>query len=265
MNYKTVLITGGSSGIGYEMSRLFAPQVEQLLWVSHLENEMEEAQKRLKVEFPQLTIHTLLKDLTQIKAPQEVYNWVKENHWTIDVLVNNAGIGFYGDFMEIDMEKEIRVIQLNVMALYALTRLFLKDMLERNSGKILNMSSSASFQPLPKFTTYAATKAFVRSFSAALDEELKNKKSRVRVITICPAAVNNTPFQGLANAQRVRTFSSIGTTTAEEVAKDALKALKLGKRVMLTGAKYRLMMNLKTFMPPFLSNWIVKRELERVK
>ena len=267
MDRRTILITGGSSGIGFEMSRLFAQENEdvRLLWISHQQDELTKAKSELEFESEQVEIHALVKDLSQAESAQEVFDWTKENHWKVDVLVNNAGIGTFGFLPEIPVENELRMIQLNILNLYKLTRLFLPEMLKRNAGKIMNISSSASFQPLPGFTTYAATKAFVRSFSTALDEELKDKKSNVRVITICPAAIKDTPFRKVANADNVRTFSSIGTTTAEEVAKDAIRALNKNKQLMLTGAKYRLLMSFSKVIPSFIFKKVVKRELQRTE
>ena len=203
---KTVLITGGSSGIGFEVSRYFARDGYQLLWVSKLATELENARKLLLEEQPAAKIHTLAIDLSKTTAPQSVFDWVNQNQWSVDVLINNAGFGTYGYTAKQSIEKELAMIHLNVLCVYQLTRLFLKGMIEKDAGTIINISSNSSFQPVARMNTYASTKAFVSHFSRGLQEELELQQSRVRVMTVCPSAIQDTPFRITGQMEGVKTF-----------------------------------------------------------
>jgi hypothetical protein len=261
---QNVLITGGSSGIGFELSKYFARDGYQLLWVSKPEEELQNAKTKLLAEYPNISIHTFALDLAQEGSAQKVYNWTLDNQWQVDVLVNNAGFGNYGFLTEVSIEKELAMIQLNVATVYALTHLFLKEMKARNAGKILNISSNTSLQPVPRMATYAATKAFVKHFSESVHEELKHQKSKVTLTVVCPSAIKNTQFQHEANMDKVRTFNSLLTTTPEEVARDAYKGLQKGKKRVLTGARLRNTHWLTQLLPPSLTRFVLHRELDKV-
>lgn len=260
---KTVLITGGSSGIGFELSRLFAQDQYRLLWLAKTEVELQEAAAKIKKEFKDVDLHYRAQDLSISGAAQLVYDWVKKN-WEIDVLVNNAGFGTFGFIQEIAREKELAMLQLNVFAVYELSRFFLSDMLLRNSGNIVNISSNTSLQPVPKMSTYAATKAFVKHFSESLSEELRYQKSKVRITVVCPSAIGNTQFQKNANMQNIRTFNSLLSTSATEVAKDTYRGMKKGKRVVYTGTRLRASLLLQKILPNFIVRAMLKRELEEL-
>lgn len=261
---KTVLITGGSSGIGYEMSRLFANDGYRLLWVAKPPEELSEAQARLEQEFAGVSVHHLAKDLSVDTAAREVYDWTQAQGWTVDVLVNNAGFATYGNFETIDIQKELAMIGVNVTNVWLMTRYFLTDMLQRNAGKIMNISSGVSYEAMPKMATYAASKAFVRLMSESLHEELKHRKSKVQITTVCPSAIKNTQFQATAGMQKVRTFSSIATATPQEVARDAYRGLSKGKRLVLTGAKYRFNKLISQLVPKALTRWVIRKEMEEI-
>ncbi|MEM8908410.1 MAG: SDR family NAD(P)-dependent oxidoreductase, partial [Bacteroidota bacterium] len=231
---KTVLITGGSSGIGYELSRHFARAAYQLLWVAQPPRELEQAKQRLLAEFPQVHLQTLAKDLSQATAAKEVQLWA-EPFGPVDVLINNAGFGTYGFTTETDMEEELAMIRLNVINVYTLTRLFLAKMVARNAGTIINVSSIAAFQPTTRFNTYASTKAFVLHFTQGLQEELGLQKSKVQVMAVCPAAIRDTAFQARAKMEGVRTFDGLATTTAAEVAKDIWQGFRKENRLVVSG------------------------------
>lgn len=258
---KTVLITGGSSGIGFELSKHFAKAGYRLLWVAKPEKELESAKAKFLEEFPNLEIHTLAKDLCLAEAPNAVKTW-SESISPVDVLVNNAGYGTYGFLQNTNLEKELGMIQLNIVAVYKLTRLYLRDMVTRNSGTIINISSNSSFQPIPKMNTYASTKAFVKHFSRGLNEELKMQNSKVRVMTVCPAAVQDTPFKKSANMERVKTFSGLAFTTAKEVAKDTWKGFQKGKSFVVSGAKMRFLYLFYSFIPFAVQQFLVRKEVE---
>ena len=259
---KTVLITGGSSGIGFALSKHFAKAGYRLLWVAKPPEELAEAKSSMEVFKPGVEIHTLALDLTADAAAMTVHNWAKDNNWLVDVLVNNAGIGTYGFLQNIDMGKEETMIRLNVLGVYRLTRLFLDDMLARDRGTIINISSNSSLLPIPRMNTYASTKAFVKHFSQGLQQELKIQKSKVRVMTVCPSAVQDTPFKVAANAEKVKTYTGLAFTTAQEVAKDIWKGYTNGKSLVITGFKMRMIYSIRWMLPGWVERYLAQRESE---
>lgn len=258
---KVVLITGGSSGIGFEISKYFAKDGYKILWVSLLEEELQTSKTALQKIHPKTEIETFALDLSQEDAAQKTYDWVLSNQWTVDVLINNAGYGTYGFANDIAFEKEVTMIQLNVLNVFKLTRLFLKDMLDRNAGTIINISSNTSFQPVPKMSAYAATKAFVKHYSESLVEEMKALKSKVRVMTVCPAAIKDTKFKAAAKMGKVKTFDGLAATTKEEVAKDVWQGFQKGKTFVASGASLRRLMKLTPLLPSSLVQFLLRDEL----
>lgn len=259
----TILITGGSSGIGYEMSRHFAQAGYRLLWVSKPEAELRESKARLVDSQPGVEIHTLALDLTIPTAAATVWEWTQENKWTVDVLINNAGIGAYGYVAEIPEEKEMTMIELNVLNVYRLTRIFLKAMRKRDAGTIINISSNSSFQPVPRLTTYASTKAFITHFTRGLHEEMKLMKSNVRIMCVCPAAIVDTAFKAAASMEGVKTFKGLAYTTAEEVAADVWQGFQRGKSFVVSGQKMRWLYAIRNLVPWRLEQYLVQKETER--
>lgn len=262
---QTVLITGGSSGIGYELSRLFAQDGYRILWVSKPVEELANAKTQLEQETTGVEIHTLAKDLSIAASANEVYDWVQELGFQLDVLVNNAGFATYGNFEEVAQEKELALIGVNLSCVMLLTKLFVKDMIARDAGKIMNISSAVSYQAIPLMAVYAGTKAFVRIMSDSLYYELKYRKSKVKVTTVCPGAIKDTRFQAAAGMQNIKTFSSITTTTPVEVAKDAYRGLKKGKRLVHTGFRYRIGKFLTRIVPQGLKMQVIKMEMGETK
>ncbi|MGB1216339.1 MAG: SDR family NAD(P)-dependent oxidoreductase [Saprospiraceae bacterium] len=229
---KTVLITGGSGGIGLELSKLFAKDGYNLVIVAKFEEELAKAEAVLKKMFPNINIITWQQDLTEDGAAQRVLNFTKEKNIQVDVLVNNAGFGSYGYINEVDFERESNMIRLNVLCVYQMTRLFMKEMVARDAGKILNISSITAFQPSPFFSTYAATKSFVKNFSRAINHELKSKKSKVRVTVACPTSVK-TQFQQESNMGGMKLFDGWMAVSPELVAKDAYAAMNSSKDMVI--------------------------------
>ncbi len=262
---QTVLITGGSSGIGLEISKRFARAGYVICWVSLLEDEIKEAVAELQKDFPQTIVHYLVQDLSREDSAQLTINWAHQQQFDIDVLINNAGYATYGMSTDIPYHKEVNMIQLNVMTVYKLTRLFLDDMISRGSGKIINISSSTSFQPVPRMAAYAATKAWVAHYSQALNEELKEQGSKVRVMTVCPAGIKDTKFKVAAKMEKVKTFESILATTKEEVADDIWKAYESGKSYVATGAKLRRTNWLTKLLPKPIVLRLMKDELSETE
>lgn len=263
MSQKKVLITGGSSGIGYELSTYFAQDNFHLLWVAYSEEELKIAQKKIQKEFPNVEVSLLVQDLSLEGSAQKVYNWVQEKEWTLDVLVNNAGVGTYGYLLEIPLEKEVKMLSLNIQNTYLLTRLFLKDMMRRNEGKIMNISSGTALYPFPHMAAYSASKAFIKQFSQSIREELEQQKSKVKIITVCPTAIKNTEFQNQAKMQGVKTFSSFSTATPEEVAKDAYQGLQKGKNLVITGKVFRISRMIQGLVPNFLLKMALRNEMKK--
>ncbi|MFK7932192.1 MAG: SDR family NAD(P)-dependent oxidoreductase [Saprospiraceae bacterium] len=257
MQTPSILITGGSSGIGYELSKRFAQASYHLLWVALNEAEIANAKQQMQSEFPQVKIDTLTLDLSQPAAAQQTFDWVQSNGWQIDVLVNNAGFGTHGWEVEIPMEKEVQMIELHVLTLYKLTRFFLTDMYERDAGTIINMSSISSLNPIPKMAVYASTKAFVTHYGKSLNMELKKQGSKVRVMTICPAPIHDTAFKTSAKMENVRYWNGLAATTKAEVADDIWRAFKGGKDVVLSGWKYRWLHFFSKLLPQFVTRKLI--------
>ncbi|MEM7513835.1 MAG: SDR family NAD(P)-dependent oxidoreductase [Bacteroidota bacterium] len=259
---KTVLITGGSSGIGYAVSEYFAKAGYRILWASWLEEELQEAKTRLSNSHTGTEIHTLAIDLSKEESCQKVFDWTHENGWSVNVLINNAGFGTYGFLQDTDMDKEIAMINLHILSTYKLTRLFLNEMIKREEGTIINIASNSSFQPTPKLNTYASTKAFVNHFTRGLHEELKMTGSKVKAICVCPAAIRDTAFRKGEKLDKVKTFDGLATTTTAEVAKNIWNGFQQGKAFIVSGWKMRLLYSISWLIPYGLTQVLVKREVQ---
>lgn len=224
---KTALITGASSGFGYEFVKLFVKDNYDLILVARNIEKLEE----IKKEFSSAKIIAIQKDLTQINAVKELYKEIKEKGLNIDVLINNAGFGLLGEFSNLEADRQINMINLNVTALTELTHYVLQEMKERKSGKILNVASTAAFQPGPLMAVYYATKAYVLSLSEALVEELKG--TGITVTTLCPGP-SKTNFPKVANVEKTKMFSKV--MGADIVALLGYNALMKGQRVIIPGS-----------------------------
>ena len=178
-----------------------------------------------------------VKDLFQPGAAKEIYNEVKAMGIMVDVLVNDAGQGQWGPFLETDLERDIDIIQLNIIALLSLTKYFVRDMVVRNEGKILQLGSEASTTPMPLLSVYAATKAFVLSFSAALANELKD--TGVTLTVLLPGATD-TDFFHKAQQEDTVTYRESKLAPPEEVARDGYEALMKGESKIISGAKTKM-------------------------
>lgn len=229
--HKTVLITGASGGIGYELAEIFAREGYDLVLVARSADKLAAAKNDLEARYP-ISVEVLIKDLSLKNAPEEIYQALADSSEHIDILVNNAGVGDFGAFAQSDLDRQDNMIQINIMALMHLTRLFLAPMLEKGAGKILNVASTAAFQPGPMMSVYYATKAFVLSFSEALAKELEG--SGVTVTTLCPGPTE-TGFVAAASLENSKLFQNMKVATAEEVAACGYKALMKGKPVAVQG------------------------------
>ena len=263
----TILITGGSSGIGLALSKRYAAKGWRLLWASLDEAEIEAAKAEILTAQPDAEIEALAIDLSAPDAPASLAAWA-EGAGGADVVVNNAGLGVYGRSGEIPLEAEQRMIAVNIAALHALSRLMLPQLEARSAepgreAVLVNIASNSAFTPLPYLAVYAATKAFVKHYTEALSLELREAGSKVRAVTICPAAVKDTPFKARADMDGVRTFDSFTATTAEEVAQDIEHAIETGKTVRISGARMRAAYLFMKIAPAALVRAITRREVEK--
>tara|TARA_R110001583_G_scaffold61013_2_gene180809 strand:+ start:420 stop:1040 length:621 start_codon:yes stop_codon:yes gene_type:complete len=188
MNNKTALITGASTGIGKELATIHASKGGNLIIVARNESKLNNLKQELEQKY-NIKVLVIAKDLSDLSAPQEIYNEVKQQRIDIDYLINNAGFGALGKFHELELARQVAMINLNVTALTSLTHLFLPEFIKRNNGKILNTSSTASFMPGPLQAVYFATKAYVTFFSNALSEELND--TNITVTNLMPGATES--------------------------------------------------------------------------
>jgi short-subunit dehydrogenase len=230
------LITGATSGIGYELARLFAQDGYNLILVARNKNRLAEVTDKLKQEFS-VEITPLPKDLFNPYAAEEIYDKTKEMGIIVNVLVNDAGQGEWGPFVETDIERDLEIIQLNISSLVSLTKYYLRDMVSRNEGKILMVGSEAGTIPTPLLAVYAATKAFVLSFSAALVNEIKDND--ITITALLPGATD-TDFFHKAKLEDTVTYREKELLDPAEVAKDGYEALKKGESKIISGAKTKM-------------------------
>lgn len=257
---KTVLITGGSGGIGYEFAKLFARDRYNLVLVARTEQKLIEVAEVLK-EQSGIAVKVIAKDLSKPTAVEEIFAELKQEDIKVDILVNNAGFGSYGLFVETDINTELQLMQVNMVALTHLTKLFLPNMLKQKYGKILNVASIAAFQPGPLMAIYYATKAYVLSFSEALANELKG--SGVTVTALCPG-VTASGFQARAEMEQSKLLSGPRIMKAETVAKIGYRQFMNNQTVVVTGLENKLLAFIVKFVPRSLLTQIV-REIQESK
>lgn len=251
---KTVLITGASSGIGSELSRLFAQDGYNLVLTARSEDRLYSLKAELEEKY-NIYVKVIPKDLGCAGAPEELYNEIKKERLRINVLVNNAGFAVYGDFIETSTEDEMEMIEVNVRALTYLTKVYAKEMSENGGGKILNVASLAAFQPGPFMAVYYATKAYVLHFSEAVHAEFK--KYNITVSALCPGPTK-TNFQFRAKLHTIPLFAKDRGMDAETVAKIGYNGLKLGKTVIIPGFNNKILSIGSKFFPRKLTVGVVK-------
>src|ERR1700733_7512116 len=253
---QTALITGASGGIGYELAKLFARDHYNLVLVARSTAKLNQVATELQSQFG-IGVKTVALDLAAAPAAKFLFDQLQREGVAIDVLVNNAGFGGFGKFAAMPEEEILGQLQLNITALPHLTRLFLPAMLERRKGKIMNVASTAAFQPGPLMAVYYATKAYVLSFSEALANELRG--SGVTVTCFCPGATH-TGFAKHAGIEGSRLFKQIGATNVEAVARDGYRGLMAGRTLVISGMHNWLVAESVRFAPRKLvtavSRWI---------
>ncbi|MDD5888089.1 MAG: SDR family oxidoreductase [bacterium] len=220
------LITGASSGIGLDMARYLAQKKYELILVARNREKLEEIQKKLPTK-----VTIIVADLSNEQKVKELYVLTKREN--IDILINNAGFGDFGYFTDTDLNKDLEMIDTNIKAVHILTKSFLKDMEERNSGYILNVASTAAFQPGPLMSTYYATKSYVYQLTEALYYEQKKKKTNVHIAVLCPGPVN-TNFNNVAGVK-----FGVKAQSSPYVAKYAIDKLLAKKMLIIPGFKMK--------------------------
>ena len=239
------LVTGATSGIGYELCKLFASDGYNLVMVARSEDRLQHVAKEM-IDKHNVQVYTLAKNLFKKESAKEIYDELKESNILITALVNDAGQGEYGFFTETDLEREIDIIQLNIISVVSLTKYFLRDMVARKEGKILNVASLVADYPSPLLAVYAASKAFVLSFTEALANELKDTNV---TITALQPGVTDTDFFYKAGEDSTTHYQEMELADPAKVAADGYRALMKGKDRVVSGAKNKIQSLVSNFMP----------------
>jgi uncharacterized protein len=254
---KYALITGATSGFGYEFAKLFAKDGYNLVLVARNEQRLNEITSELTEENI-IHVWPIATDLFNPQAHQDIFEQVALKGIEIDILVNDAGQGQHGNFVEYDFARDVDMIQLNITAVVGLTKLFLKDMIARDEGKILNVASLLAKYPTPYMTVYAATKAFVLSFTEGLIGELK--QTNITVTAVLPGA-SDTDFFHKAEGEDTKTYREQTLSKPEEVAAAGYKALMSGESRIIPGLKNKLYGVMSNIMPDSALAGTMKRNM----
>jgi short-subunit dehydrogenase len=250
MNTHTVLITGASSGIGLELARLYAAQGHRLVLIARRQDVLHSLAEELRQKH-QIQVTVLVADLADREAPRQIVQVLTAQGVDVDVLVNNAGFGLNGWHVQLDEQKQLDMVQVNITALVHLTRLLLPGMVARRRGGVLNVASTAAFQAGPGMAVYYASKAFVLSYTEALHEELKH--SGLHISCLCPGPTE-TEFVEVAGMQGVGMFK-FGAQTAQAVAQCGVRGLAANQAIAVSGLKNQVLAGLGKFIP----RWLTRR------
>jgi short-subunit dehydrogenase len=242
------LITGSSAGIGREFARQIAGRAKSLILIARREQRLSELRDELNQQYPNVAVSVRKTDLADLAHLNELLAWLDREKIDVDLLINNAGVGDSGAFSTSDPVRNEQMMLVNIVALTTLTRHLLPQMVARRRGGILNVSSSAGFLPIPDFAVYAATKAYVTSFSEALRAELR--RTGVSVCALCPGPVH-TEFQEVTRRPRAQpdTGPEFVFVPVEEVVRDALTAVEANRPLVIPGFPMKLMMFLLRITP----------------
>ncbi len=241
----TALITGASNGIGLELAKIHASKGGDLVLVARSITKLNDLKQELENKY-KIKVYTIGKDLSKGNAAQEVYDETKVQKIEIDYLINNAGFGDFGMFVETNWDKELQMINLNITTLTQFTKLYLQDMVKRGSGKVMNLASTAAFQSGPTMAVYFATKAYVLNFSEAIDNEVSDKG--VTVTALCPGPTQS-GFQNTAAMHDSSLFKGKKLPTSKEVAQYGYKAMMKGQTIAIHGFINNILANSVRFMP----------------
>lgn len=231
------LITGATSGFGYEFAKLFAAERYNLILVARNEERLEEIRDELNGSFPKIMIRPFAVDLFSPDAPAQIHDYAQSEELNVEYLINDAGQGEWGYFSEVDLQRNLDIIQLNVISLVSLTKFFLTDMIARKKGGILQVGSEAGKTPMPLLSVYAATKAFVTSFTEGLANELRG--TNVGVTLLMPGA-SDTDFFHKAHANYTRAYREEKLASARKVARDGFNGLMRGDKIVISGIQTKL-------------------------
>jgi short-subunit dehydrogenase len=239
-----ILLTGASSGIGYEMAAQLAAKKFNLILVARSETKLQQMQKELTATHG-ITVQYISKDLSDVQAAIDLYKQVQQEKLLVTALVNNAGVGNYGNFIDTSLEEELKMIELNISSVVALTKLFVKDMVSRKSGRIMNVASLLSFLPFPYYSVYSATKTFVLAFTETLAAELEG--TGVVVTALCPGPIDT----GFTTDKMLSTnvFKVNKPMHPKVVAEHGVKLLLEGKGKKIVGFQNWFISNLPRFTP----------------
>ena len=254
----TALVTGASGGIGEELARLFAADGHDLVLVARSGDKLARLADELTAAHG-VAARSLTADLARPEAPQEIFEELRDAGLSVDALVNNAGFGSYGLFAETDLRRELELLQVNVVALTHLTKLFLPGMIGRRRGYVMQVASTAAFQPGPLMAVYYASKAYVLSFSEALANECEG--TGVRVSALCPGPTH-TGFVAAAGMTQSKLFDR-GAMSARAVAEAGYRGLLEGRAVVIPGLRNSLVARTVGFMPRGLVTKVVRRLQEK--
>jgi short-subunit dehydrogenase len=251
------LVTGASSGIGYELAKLFAKDGKNIVVLARSQDKLEELKTEIEDKYG-TGVKVLIKDLSDPNSAQEIFSELEKESINVDVLVNNAGFTVWGKFAETDWQKESEMIQVNITSLTQLTKLYLNKMLEDGSGRILNVASLIGFTPAPLESIYSASKSYVLHFSEALANELKG--TPVKITCLCPG-MTETLFYERANMQNCRA-AQMKMMDSATAAKVGYQALKKGKVIAIPGLQNRLLLYLMKIVPRSVGTAITRWALE---
>ena len=256
---KTALVTGASSGIGLDLAKRFAAEGYDVALVARSEGKLTEVARAIEAEH-KVRAHVVTADLAEPRAADALMAKLAERGIEVDVLVNNAGYACYGAFSETDLADELNMIQVNIVALTHLTKLVVRQMVAKKAGRVLNVASTAAFQPGPLMAVYYATKAYVLSFSEALANELAG--TGVTVTALCPGPTK-TGFQARAQMEQSKLVRGKEIMTAETVARIGYAGLMKGKTVVIPGVSNKMMAQAVRFLPRKTVTKLVRNAQER--
>jgi len=248
---KTALITGASSGIGRELAKIHASKGDDLVLVARTISKLEELKTFLEEKY-QVKVLPIEHDLALVDSAREVYDEIKNHNIQIDFLINNAGLGDHGKFYETDWSKDLNMLNLNIITLTQFCKLFIPEMLAQGNGKIMNVASTAAFQPGPIMAIYYATKAYVLHFSEAINNELKDRN--VTVTALCPGPTKS-GFQSQADIEDIKLVQNSKLVSSREVAKYGYRSMMKDKAVAIHGFLNKIMAMMVRFIP---RNLVVK-------
>ncbi|HTL09014.1 MAG TPA: SDR family oxidoreductase [Chitinophagaceae bacterium] len=257
---KYVLITGATKGIGYELAKLFAADGWNIIAVARSSRDLVAVKDEFETMYG-VAVETIAKDLFEPENATSLYDEVRAKGIEVEILVNNAGQGLYGEFTDTDIDREIRIIRLNVESLVILTKHFLQDMVSRGSGKILNLSSVAAKAPGPLQSVYHGTKAFVHSFTEAIRDEVKDKG--VTITALLPGATD-TDFFNKADMLNAKNVAEGKLADPAQVAKDGYEALMSGDDKVVSGMKNKAQVAMSNVMPDSMVAAQVHKQQEPV-